>query len=434
MKREELIQLIIDEVKKLPDDHKYGQRTFARKLIADGLVTQYTEYSLKTFIQKNLGNIFGREKGGVKIDRNKAEILDKHERAIVEEYRARKSEFEKECEEKGINKEDVHSYWIKSKEFSIYVRVPEREQEELLERFDKLVQKHTKSYVKYTPQQIDTEIACKVTTTDDHIGLDPNPRGSGLFQYIYNGESYRESLQKVFDAVMKEFRTYGTFDVLFLDNLGDQQDGFNGQTTRGGHELPQNMTNGEVFDVCVDSKVELIRSLIDSKIANKIVIRSVSNDNHSGDFGLVINKSIQKIVNLIYSEELVEIDVLERFIEHRVYGHHCWLLTHGKDKREMKRGLPLQLDAKTINLITDYIDHYNIASKYIHVEKGDLHQISYQKCKRFDYRNFMSFAPPSNWVQHNFGDSYSGFSIQIVPKWSNEVAHTDYFLSYEKNL
>ena len=60
MKREEVIRLILEEAKKLPYDHKYGQLSFARKLIADGIITQYTELSLKTFIQKNLGNIFGR--------------------------------------------------------------------------------------------------------------------------------------------------------------------------------------------------------------------------------------------------------------------------------------------------------------------------------------------------------------------------------------
>lgn len=433
MNRDELIKTILSEIKKLPKDHRYGQLTFARKLISDGIVTEYTEYSLKTFIQKNIGNVFGRGKGAVKIERHKAEVLDPQENRIIQEYRARKTEFEKQCEDKGINKEDVHSYWAKSKEFSIYVRMPDQQEEDLLERFDKLINKHQKSYKSFKPQPINEERACKVTTSDDHIGLDPNPRGSGLFQYQYNAQAYQQSMEKVFNAVMKEHKTYGTFDVLFIDNLGDQQDGFNGYTTRGGHELPQNMSNGEVFDICVDTKVNMIRSLVDSKIANKIVMRSVSNDNHAGDFGLIINKSIQKIINLIYDESVVEIDVLERFIEHRVYGDHCWLLTHGKDKRERKRGMPLYLDPKTINFLTDYIDHYGVDSKYIHVEKGDLHQIGYQKCKRFDYRNFMSFAPPSNWVQHNFGDSYSGFSVQIVPKWSNEVAHTDYFLDYTKS-
>ena len=46
----------------------------------------------------------------------------------------------------------------------------------------------------------------------------------------------------------------------------------------------------------------------------------------------------------------------------------------------------------------------------------------------------MSFAPPSSWVQHNFGDSYSGYSIQVIPKNTNEISHTDYFLDYKKKI
>jgi hypothetical protein len=431
---EQVIEIIKEELEKLPEDHTFGQLSFARHLIEKGLVVGYKAKSIKYIIGKNFGNVFGREKGGVKKNRpNKVVVLEADEKRIIEQYRARKSEFEKQCEDQGIRKEDVHSYWAKSKEFSIYVRMPDVQEEDLMTRFENLVKKHKKSYKSFKPKIIKDHRACKVTTSDDHIGLDPNPRGTGLFQYEYGPEAYKSSMDKVFNAVMKEHNTYGTFDVLFIDNLGDQQDGFNGFTTRGGHELPQNMSNGEVYDVCVDTKVRMIRSLVDEQIANKIVLRSVSNDNHSGDFGLIINKSIQKIINLIYDESVVEIDILERFIEHRVYGDHCWLLTHGKDKREMKRGMPLHLDPKTINFITDYIDHYGVDSRFIHVEKGDLHQIGYQKCKRFDYRNFMSFAPPSNWVQHNFGDSYSGFSVQIVNKHSNDVCHTDYFLDYSKS-
>lgn len=36
------------------------------------------------------------------------------------------------------------------------------------------------------------------------------------------------------------------------------------------------------------------------------------------------------------------------------------------------------------------------------------------------------------WVQHNFGDCYSGYSIQVIPKYENEISHTDYFFDYKK--
>lgn len=276
--------------------------------------------------------------------------------------------------------------------------------------------------------------ALKVTTSDDHVGLEPDPKGNGLFKYEYNANVYKKSYDKVFQSVIKEYNTHGLFDLLLLDNLGDEQDGWNGFTTRGGHELPQNMSNAEVFETCVDVKVSFIRSLIDSKVSKRIILRKVVNDNHSGDFGHTINLTVKKIINLLYSEDVVKVETLSRFMEHRVYGDHCFILTHGKDAKQMFKGLPLQLNDKTINFVNDYIKFYDIKSKYVHLEKGDLHQIGFNKCNTFDYRNFMSFAPPSSWVQHNFGDCYSGYSIQVIPKNDNEISHTDYFIDYVKKV
>ena len=294
-----------------------------------------------------------------------------------------------------------------------------------------LIHKNNKSKFK-VKKVTSNNIALKVTISDDHVGLEPNPNNNGLFNYEYNGDVYKKSYEKVFNSVIKEFNTWGKFDLVMLDNLGDEQDGYNGFTTRGGHALDQNMSNTEVFETCVDVKVRFLKSLIESNVAKKIILRKVVNDNHSGDFGHIINITVRKIINLLYSTDIVEVETLNRFLEHRTYGDHCFILTHGKVKKSMFKGLPLQLNDKTINFINDYINHYKINSKYIHVEKGDLHQIGYNKCNTFDYRNFMSFAPPSSWVQHNFGDCYSGYSIQVIPKHSNEISHTDYFLNYKK--
>jgi len=344
------------------------------------------------------------------------------------------------CNSLKIDTTNVKHLWRKDKENSIFVKNPlyvEPKIKEVNKTIEKSINKVLKKFKKenynFKPTLKKTnKKAIKVTTTDDHLGLEPNPDSLGLFEYEYNAKIYEQSYQKVFNSVVKEFNTYGYFDLLLLDNLGDEQDGFNALTTRGGHHLPQNMTNAEVFETCIDVKVKLIKSLVESNIAKKIILRKVVNDNHSGDFGHTINIAVKKIINLIYSNDIVEVETLTKFLEHRIYGDHCFILTHGKDKKQMFKGLPLQLNDKTINYINDYIRFYDIKSKYIHVEKGDLHQIGYNKCNTFDYRNFMSFAPPSSWVQHNFGDCYSGYSIQVIPKNSNEISHTDYFLDYKK--
>lgn len=335
---------------------------------------------------------------------------------------------------------NVKHLWLKTKSESVFVKNPDYKEPELLETtkhlekaIEKVLNKFNKEdYIFYPNQHEGNLKAIKITISDDHVGLEPNPNDNGLFKYEYNAEIYANSYEKVFNSVIKEFRTHGKFDLLLLDNLGDEQDGWNGFTTRGGHALPQNMTNAEVFETCIDVKVKMIKSLVENNIANKIILRKVTNDNHSGDFGHTINLAVKKIINLIYSNEIVEVETLTQFLEHRIYGDHCFILTHGKDTKQMFKGLPLKLDEKTINFINDYLRFYDINSKYVHVEKGDLHQIGYNKCNTFDYRNFMSFAPPSSWVQHNFGDCYSGYSIQVIPKFENEISHTDYFLDYKK--
>lgn len=335
---------------------------------------------------------------------------------------------------------NVKHLWLKTKSESVFVKNPDYKEPVLLETtkhlekaIDKVLNKFNKEDYIFYPNQHESNLkAIKITISDDHVGLEPNPNDNGLFKYEYNAEIYANSYEKVFNSVIKEFRTHGKFDLLLLDNLGDEQDGWNGFTTRGGHALPQNMTNAEVFETCIDVKVKMIKSLVENNIANKIILRKVTNDNHSGDFGHTINLAVKKIINLIYSNDIVEVETLTQFLEHRIYGDHCFILTHGKDAKQMFKGLPLKLDEKTINFINDYLRFYDINSKYVHVEKGDLHQIGYNKCNTFDYRNFMSFAPPSSWVQHNFGDCYSGYSIQVIPKFENEISHTDYFLDYKK--
>jgi hypothetical protein len=161
-------------------------------------------------------------------------------------------------------------------------------------------------------------------------------------------------------------------------------------------------------------------------------VRNVTDCNHSGSFGAIANISIKMILERVYEENVVKFTILERFMEHFEYGVHTFILTHGKDSKYMFKGLPYTLNDKTTAFINEYIEHYNINTKYIHLEKGDLHRIGYDRTKKFDYRNFMAFSPPSAWVQGNFGDGYSGFSLQVIPKYNGEIQHTDYYFDLKK--
>ncbi len=267
--------------------------------------------------------------------------------------------------------------------------------------------------------------AIKITLADMHVGMSAN---NSLFEYKYDKDDFFNSLDLVYHSVINEYKANGKFDVLYIQDLGDGLDGYNKNTTRGGHELEQNMSNAEAFRTYVHGKINLINKLYKANIANKIITTNTVNCNHAGDFGYMANYAIKLAVEAIYKD--VEFLIFEKFIEHFIYGEHCFIQSHGKDKSYMKSGMPLKLDDKTQRFISQYIDKFQIKSKYIHFEKGDLHQVGFNKCKLFDYRNFMSFAPPSNWIQHNFGDGYSGYSIQIINAEKSDIKHIDYFIDY----
>lgn len=66
----------------------------------------------------------------------------------------------------------------------------------------------------------------KVTISDAHVGLDPDPNGDGLFKYKYDAVEFHKSLDKVFESIKKEFENNGKFETLMLQDLGDALDGW----------------------------------------------------------------------------------------------------------------------------------------------------------------------------------------------------------------
>ena len=331
---------------------------------------------------------------------------------------------------------ELSGYWDKTKDgVSLYYKIEKTTEEQdpvnYGEVFAGLIERLGKDLPKVDAPKLEaSKFAIRLVTSDEHVGMDCLA-GRSLFGYEYSGEIYKSQMAKVKRALFKEFSTHGAAEVLFLDGLGDFQDGWGRKTTRGLHELPQNMTEAEVFETCVWSKLDLIRFAIDQGLAQKIIVRNVLNDNHAGRFAEVVNTGLKILCGEMFGD-VVEVDTLKRFVEIRQYGKHAHLLCHGKDSQHRRAGMPLRLDDKTRSFINDIIEHNNIRSPFIHFDKGDLHQSGYDVSKRFDYRNFASFAPPSAYVQDSYGNSASSFAVQVVPKLNNEIAHTDYRLNYEK--
>ncbi len=323
------------------------------------------------------------------------------------------------CSENGIDSDNVSIYWHKSKTHSLLVKQPKIDYGSVIKG---IVEGLTINELPKVNKSKCNEVALRIVISDAHVGLSTGGDKS-LFSYVYNKDIFLENISHCVNSVKERWAINGCYDTLFIDDLGDGLDGFEGLTTRGGHKLEQGLSSEEQFTVFVTGKLKLIEEC--RNYANRIVVRNVCNDNHAGSFASIANKTIELILKRSMPE--VEIINCNKFMTTFFYGDHCHVLTHGKDKEYMFKGFPLKLDPKTKSFIQDWLHHEGINSKYIHVDKGDLHQLGYDNGGRFIYRNFMSFAPPSNWVQHNFGATYCGYSIQEIPKYNGQIKHTDIF-------
>ena len=251
-----------------------------------------------------------------------------------------------------------------------------------------------------------------VYTSDKHVGA-AVPENA-LYINIYNADSFAERMKKLSDEIFYLETIYGKFENIYILDLGDALDGWNGQTTRGGHHLPQNMSNRQSFEVYLKAHKDFFDQLVTAQIANHYHFKAVTCDNHSSDFGYITNRALEEYLNLKFPQMTTQI--LSRLMEHFVLGVHTFILAHGKDDQDMKFGMPLHLNDKTVNFIDNYIYQNDINPKTttVHLIKGDLHQDCSESSTQFRYRNTSSMFGSSKWAFHNYLPQGPGVSFDIV--------------------
>ena len=233
--------------------------------------------------------------------------------------------------------------------------------------------------------------------SDKHLGVDTD---DGLYGNKYNTEILKERLNDVIQKVRNLILYYGRFAEINIFDLGDSIDGMDSRTTRGGHEIPQNMSNREVFRDWLSAHKMFLQNLIRSEAADKINFINIANSNHGGDMEYMCFYAFKEYVNLKYPN--IGYEIYEKFLSHKTIGNHTFIITHGKDERDRFKGLPLNLDVKSENYINEYIDYHGISGN-IHLIKGDLHQSNSYQAKKFRYRNCGSMMGSSAWIMSNFG-------------------------------
>lgn len=263
----------------------------------------------------------------------------------------------------------------------------------------------------------------RLVLTDIHIGMNPDAEGISMYGNSWNIEDINATRERIVQEVVS--RRWS--DVLVIEQLGDLLDGFNAKTTRGGHDLPQNMSNQEQFDNAVSFLVYLVDDLYSH--FSLIRLENICNDNHAGDFGYMACQAVKMILEAKY--EGVEVTNHKSFISHYIIGESVSVISHGKDKVHNKFGFKPQLDPKQIEKIDQYIKFHNLYQhKHIRFAKGDSHQAIFDDTTSndFTYNSYPALSPASEWVQSNFKNSKRGFSYESEERGTGIVTRSMIYL------
>ena len=315
---------------------------------------------------------------------------------------------------------DVKAQWIKSKSNSTFL-IKKPSTEDYKQDFSDFLNTFQPS--KNEPPALEyMTSALLVYMSDKHIGA--KTKEDSLLPNEWNLEVFTKRMTILAEKIV-DMHNSRSFDSIVLIDLGDSVDGFNGQTTRGGHSLPQNMTNREVYLAFMDVHLNFIES-IQKYCKTNISYITIGDSNHGGDFEWICNRSLQTAVELKYPD--IDFYTGNKFIEHFIINEHCFILCHGKDSEDMKFPLPLNLNDKVELYFKNYIDAHCIKSKFIHVIKGDLHRASTDYGQFFRYKNVLSMYGSSKWIQTNFMKNTSGVCMDVL--FNNNQGIEEHYLFF----
>ena len=251
--------------------------------------------------------------------------------------------------------------------------------------------------------------AAVVYISDMHIGADVS--SYSIYNNTFNMEEATKRINLIFKDIIKS-QTLFNFNDIVIVNLGDSLDGYNGETTRGGHLLPQNMNNKDQYKNYLQLMINLFTNLINSSKFSSIRYVCCESGNHDGDFGWMANKSLEAALSILCPE--IETKIFDKFIDTFTVLDHTFIICHGKDAKDMFKNMPLTINDKTENYINEYLDSRKLFGQNIHFIKGDLHQSATTYGKRFRYKSVSSFFGSSQWIHHNFGNTKAGIDYDIL--------------------
>lgn len=259
----------------------------------------------------------------------------------------------------------------------------------------------------------ENKYALVICLADDHAGA-----VNKMNLFGNENLSYKERLMKV----IEEISCYNSgFEEVHVISLGDQMNGWNKQTTRGGH-IVDSLSNEEQFDIYVEGRVAFYNALFTSGIGASYFVHDVENSNHSGlGMSYMANKTLEMYLDAKFPEVVRE--SVTEMISGFEYGKHVIIFGHGKDEKFQKRPMPAVLNAATDLYLYDYIQNkgYSPYERTVSFFKGDLHQHGIQHGKFGRYVNVQSLSGFSDYSDANFGNTKGGAVVEIFEKDTYKV-------------
>lgn len=241
--------------------------------------------------------------------------------------------------------------------------------------------------------------------SDLHIGA-YNAKYSSFIQLpSYNIKEIKSRLARIVESFAGQ-----EYHSVYIVNLGDSIDGFNKETTRGGHKLPEILDNKEISEAFIECMMEFFATLTAKVQSNDFNYLSIGESNHGGD----VEWLNQKLLAAYLTKYNVKSYISNYPIDNFIIGSHQFLYAHGKENENQTRQFPLTLNPATELYFANYIAEKGICSPHIYVVKGDLHNYAYTTGKQFDYISVGSMYGSSNYIVANFGHTKWSINYTVV--------------------
>ena len=280
--------------------------------------------------------------------------------------------------------------------------------------FEELL-KYNPNYEDYNPtENTVSESTLIIWLSDLHIGAYNEKFG------FYNLPDYnKDEIVRRLNKILQRVCDGSKYDNIIVVDLGDSVDQYNKETTRGGHLLPNNMTDKEMSHLYLNCMSYFFDSLKKNANANNYIYLSIGESNHSGNFGWALNLAL----SFKLQQDGWKTHVSNYPIDEFSVNNFVFIYTHGKDNINQSKQLPLTLNPQTELYFANYIAEkkLNKLDKKIFVVKGDLHQYAYTSGKQFDYVSVGSMYATSNYIAANFGNTPWSINYSIISNNENIV-------------